>query len=155
MPGFELPGPLIFLGTNVSPRYFCSCHLHGELWPASVQWAGSREGSFIHFPLVLSASLSPLKMPVKVIFLGTFSAILFNLTGKVPADMCLFSSTYNWYYFIYFIPPACIYQALLDWTLCSVAQSCPTLCTPTDCGPPGSSVHGLLQARILQWDTEY
>ena len=32
-----------------------------------------------------------------------------------------------------------------------VAQSCPILCDPMDCSPPGSSVHGLLQARILQW----
>ena len=31
------------------------------------------------------------------------------------------------------------------------AQSCPTLCNPTDCGPPGSSVHGIFQARILEW----
>ena len=31
-----------------------------------------------------------------------------------------------------------------------VTQSCPTLCTPMDCGPPGSSVHGVLQARILE-----
>ena len=30
-------------------------------------------------------------------------------------------------------------------------QSCPTLCNPMDCGPPGSSVHGILQARILEW----
>ena len=28
-------------------------------------------------------------------------------------------------------------------------QSCPTLCNPMDCSPPGSSVHGCLQARIL------
>ena len=32
-----------------------------------------------------------------------------------------------------------------------VAQSCPTLCNPMDCSLPGSSVHGLLQARILVW----
>ena len=30
-------------------------------------------------------------------------------------------------------------------------QSCPSLCDPTDCSPPGSSVHGILQARALQW----
>ena len=30
-----------------------------------------------------------------------------------------------------------------------VAQSCLTLCNPTDCSPPGSSAHGILQARIL------
>ena len=31
-----------------------------------------------------------------------------------------------------------------------VAQLCPTLCDPTDCILPGSSVHGILQARILE-----
>ena len=32
-----------------------------------------------------------------------------------------------------------------------VAQSCPTLCDPVDYSPPGSSVHGILQASILEW----
>ena len=32
-----------------------------------------------------------------------------------------------------------------------VAQSCTTLCDPLDCSLPGSSVHGVLQARILEW----
>ena len=32
-----------------------------------------------------------------------------------------------------------------------VAQSCPTLCDPVDCSLPGSSPHGILQARILEW----
>ena len=32
-----------------------------------------------------------------------------------------------------------------------VAQSCPTLCEPVDCSPPGFSVHGILQASILEW----
>ena len=30
-------------------------------------------------------------------------------------------------------------------------QSCPPLCDPMDCSPPGSSVHGILRARILEW----
>ena len=30
-------------------------------------------------------------------------------------------------------------------------QSCPTLCDPMDCSPPGSSAHGVIQARILKW----
>ena len=34
-----------------------------------------------------------------------------------------------------------------------VAQSCPILCDPVDYSPPGSSVHGILQARILEWVT--
>ena len=43
------------------------------------------------------------------------------------------------------------------WTmtvrLCLVIQSCPTLCDHLDCSPPGTSVHGILQARILEWVT--
>ena len=35
--------------------------------------------------------------------------------------------------------------------MCLVAQLCLTLCDPIGCSPPGSSVHGLLQARILAW----
>jgi len=35
--------------------------------------------------------------------------------------------------------------------LCLVAQSCLTFCDPFDCSPPGSSVHEILQARILEW----
>ena len=32
-----------------------------------------------------------------------------------------------------------------------VAQSCPTLCGPMDCRPPGYPVHGIFQAEILEW----
>ena len=32
-----------------------------------------------------------------------------------------------------------------------VAQSCPTLSDPTDCSLPGSSIHGIFQARVLEW----
>ena len=32
-----------------------------------------------------------------------------------------------------------------------VAKSCLTLCNPIDCSPPGSSVHGILQVRVLEW----
>ena len=39
----------------------------------------------------------------------------------------------------------------MKWS--EVIQSCPTLCDPVDCSLPGSSVHGILQARILEWVT--
>ena len=32
-----------------------------------------------------------------------------------------------------------------------VAQSCPTLSDPMDCSLPGSSIHGIFQARVLEW----
>ena len=49
------------------------------------------------------------------------------------------------------------WHVLRGWLLfqgfccCSVVQLCLTLCDPMDCSPPGSSVHGILQARILEW----
>ena len=43
-------------------------------------------------------------------------------------------------------------QSVSEW-VSEVAQSCPTLCDPVDCSPPGSSVHGILQAGILEWVT--
>ena len=64
------------------------------------------------------------------------------------------------------LPPACFepvpsvlvhYQSRLLITLphlyCLLltAQSCLILCNSVDCSPPGSSVHGILQARILEW----
>ena len=39
----------------------------------------------------------------------------------------------------------------LDVICCLAAKSCLTLCDPMDCSPPGSSVHGISQARILGW----
>ena len=46
-----------------------------------------------------------------------------------------------------------------DWSLvcvcvcvCSVAQLCSTLYDPMDCSPSGSSVHGIFQARVLEWN---
>ena len=37
------------------------------------------------------------------------------------------------------------------YAVCSVTQLCLTLCGPVDCSSPGSSVHGIFQARILEW----
>ena len=52
------------------------------------------------------------------------------------------------------------YQALLMCTCIIpgvhlVTQSCPTLCDLMDCSPPGSSVHGILSARLLEWVARY
>ena len=35
--------------------------------------------------------------------------------------------------------------------LAATIQSCPTLCDPMDCSLPGSSIHGIFQARVLEW----
>ena len=40
-------------------------------------------------------------------------------------------------------------SSFLKWS--EIAQSCPTLCDPMGCSLPGSSLHGILQARVLEW----
>ena len=52
---------------------------------------------------------------------------------------------YGWVVFRCVCVCVCVCVCLL------VAQSCPTLCDPMGCSPPGSSVHGILQVRILEW----
>ena len=44
-----------------------------------------------------------------------------------------------------------LFQGMKVKSESEVAQSCPTLSDPMDCSPPGSSVHGIFQARVLEW----
>ena len=46
--------------------------------------------------------------------------------------------------------PPTIFEKKQNAAVCA-AQSCPILCDPVDSSPPGSSVHGISQARILKW----
>ena len=46
---------------------------------------------------------------------------------------------------------ALVFVVVINSIAVLVVQSCLNLCDPTDCSPPGSSVHGILQARILEW----
>ena len=73
-----------------------------------------------------------------------------------------FSLNYSLYYFFFIIikyPGIYLtrsYETSINKTIMlkghsEVAQSCPTLCDPMDCSLPGSSIHGILQARILEW----
>ena len=58
-----------------------------------------------------------------------------------------------------FLPLLLLPLSVSTWSLvysrvflcCTVTQSCLTLCDPMNCSPPGSSVHGISQARILEW----
>ena len=83
----------------------------------------------------LEAGKSKIKMWAGLV---SFEASLFGLqTAALPTD-CLPSLLADVLIFSY-----CVYAKLL--------QSCPTLCDPMDYSPPGSSVHGISQARILEW----
>ena len=55
---------------------------------------------------------------------------------------CLFFWGRLFFFFSYFV---CVFVCV------KFLQSCPTLCNPMDCSPSGSSLHGILQARTLEW----
>ena len=73
----------------------------------------------------------------------------------------------KWFPNIFSNSVCCLFILLNHFWLCEVAgcvswqcdtgcgglvtKSCPTLCNPVDCNPSGSSVHGIFQARILEW----
>ena len=81
-----------------------------------------------------------------------------NMCKIVPIHRRILENTSNKSFSLSF--PLCLSLSLthtyMDTCVCVyvkvlVAPSCPTLCNPMDCSPPGSSVHGISQARILEW----
>ena len=62
-------------------------------------------------------------------------------------EMFAYCNIVSFYFFKKTSQAAC--KIPVPWVL--LAQSCPTLCNPTGCSPPGSPVHGILQARMLEW----
>ena len=105
-----------------------------------------------------SLSLSLLQQLIKNTFLSSIhhSGHLFSSSKegeKYSAPFCYsvklqvtFGMSYPGYFpFRFsFLPSPIVFLA-------KSLQSCPTLCDPMDCSPPGSSVHGILQARTLEW----
>ena len=94
------------------------------------------------FPFSLpSTSLIP-KMPqgpgLKVMGVGESPSLTQTLSGGFRHPPCPLSNCFQ----------RSNFMALCE---SEAAQSCPTLCDPVDCSPPGCSVHGILQARILEW----
>ena len=86
-------------------------------------WGVSRqeEGPHLAIPVLCSSEDSPFVGPLN-------TEVLFEEKMRSDDDLCG------------------------NVTLCGlVAQPCLILCDPTDCSPPDFSVHGILQARILEW----
>ena len=75
-------------------------------------------------------------------------------SGKRLKQLCMHAHRNNLYYIhvcMYVYIYMYIVQHIYVCVCVLVAQSCLILCNPMNCSLPGSSVHGILQARILQW----
>ena len=80
-----------------------------------------------------------------------FSSMSFELQVKSHSFQVTFNNNPICFHTIFCFPYQPEFGGLFCLCCrCSVAKSCPTLQDPTDCRPPGSSVHGILQARILE-----
>ena len=71
----------------------------------------------------------------------TWSLFLFSPRPTLFMPSLVFIENFIWFNFL----------SSLEVKWSEVAQSCPTLCDPMDCSLPGSSVHGIFQARVLEW----
>ena len=78
------------------------------------------------------------------LFWGDFEA--FSLHYNILLGGVIFDGSRASFWCLSKIP--CLYKKVV---VVLVTQSCSTLCYPTDCSLPGSSVHWILQARILEW----
>ena len=85
---------------------------------------------------------------ILLFYLFYYLGILFNVYTCI-----YYICTYMYFIHIYIFMH--IYTYLYTYMYAAAAakslQSCLILCDPMDCTPPGSSVHGILQARILEW----
>ena len=74
----------------------------------------------------------------------TFNYTIADTHHQLCVCVCVYLNTCMWliWAFLYFLLAAAAAKSL---------QPCPTLCDPIDSSPSGSSVHGILQARILRW----
>ena len=82
-------------------------------------------------------------MPISIIPDGLPVILLFKDLVGILSSIALHSVNSNQTLF----PPQLGFQGVCAKLL----QLCSTLCDPMDCSPPGSSVHGILQARMLEW----
>ena len=67
---------------------------------------------------------------------ATFSGPFLIHTNLIDVLLCVFSF---------------LFQSAAATAAAKSHQSCPTLCDPMDCSLPGSSVYGIVQARVLEW----
>ena len=70
---------------------------------------------------------------------------------KLPPPACLHAATGEWKRSISVWPGCRVNKTKIQYTHAQSLQSCPALCDLTNHNPPGSSVHGILQARRLEW----
>ena len=112
----------------------------------------SNEGMHIKYQYLVTSKFSKTLGIIVISTTVIFSTVITNVT------VCSYPLINGcWLYFvlanlIFWIQSLNkLYSVIECCSCCSVAKSCLTHCDPMDCSLPGSSVHGISQARILEW----
>ena len=124
-----------------------------------LQHHSSKASILQHLAFFIIQLLHPYMTTGKIIaltrhtFVGKVMSLLFkppkaptNITGDVCCNADYWFPI--WILYMWGLPGTCIYN---KHCVCWVAHLCLTLCDLMGCSPPDSSVHGILQARILEW----
>ena len=114
----------------------------GALWGLMPQMRWSK-----HLPKAPPSKTIPLGIRISTCKFGETQT--FRPQHYTVHVTCTFSVVFSIFTVRSLAPLTLDHFNCLKWS--EVAQSCPTLCNPMDCSPPASSVHGILQARILEW----
>ena len=139
----------LIISSSVAPFSFCLL----QSFPASGSFPVSQ--LFASCGQCIGSSASELVLPINI-----QSWFPLGLTGLISLHSKelsrIFSSTTVWkcQFFaaqLSLWTSSHIYTWLLQKPCCLAAQSCPMFCNLMDCSPPGSSIYGILQARILEW----
>ena len=86
-------------------------------------------------------SFWPALLFIHPVLSASISQEFLNILNPAVSPLLIFLCTYILFCFL----------KMFIWFKVWAAQSCPPLCDPRDYSPPGSSVHGVLQARLLEW----
>ena len=125
-------------------------------------WWSGPEPYYLLDVLRISIMMIPILIMKKSKFL--IMKKLSNHILHIIADFQTTCSDAKFHAFLHYIMPVCMWYNVLSVTnnrwifslsvreeLLLLSHLCPTLCNPMDCSPPGSSVHGIFQARVLEW----
>ena len=85
---------------------------------------------------------------LKVIY--SLIPLLLRIWNAFQPFECCYLLAFVFAQFFYCLKLPCMKIYKHEW-VSEIAQLCPTLCDPVDCSLPGSCIHGILQARILEW----
>ena len=124
------------------PCLFCLSSLQS---PSSGKGPGLPLGKL---PSLLESQEVPVRLTLQPPWKSTSPTHTFHPSSHEGFRRCVCPESVQWE-----STTGLLWQLLgMQWCVCMLLpQSCPTLCDPTDCSPPGSSVPGVLQARILEW----